>query len=305
MSMAKVLCVGHAVQDFVFSVDTMPATADKYRASGFETLGGGPAATAAVAVSRLGGAAQLATRVGDDLLANLIATELERYGVDCRLMRRMDGRHSSVSAVLVDSAGERMIVNYLDDSMDADPDWLDAYAPLDADAILADTRWPEGALLGLNLARSNRVPAILDADLPVPKDGGLVRAATHVAFSARGLSEFAGIENAEEALRSVDAQTEAWCCVTLGSEGVLALEDGQVTSFPAFKVNVRDTLGAGDVWHGAFALALAEGQPTSDAVRFASAAAALKVKNGRGRAGCAARDDVEDFLRQNLTENKS
>ncbi|NND46234.1 MAG: sugar kinase [Woeseiaceae bacterium] len=303
--MAKVLCIGHAVQDFVFSVDTMPAAADKYRASGFETLGGGPAATAAVAVSRLGGAAQLATRVGDDMLANLIATELEGYGVDCKLMRRMDDRHSSVSAVIVDSAGERMIVNYLDSSMDADPNWLAAYAPLDAEAILVDTRWPEGALLGLNLARSNEVPAILDADLPVPKDGELVRAATHVAFSARGLSEFSGIEDAEQALRSVDAQTEAWCCVTLGAEGVLALEDARMTSFPAFKVNVRDTLGAGDVWHGAFALALAEGQPTNAAVRFASAAAALKVQNGGGRAGCATREEVEDFLKHYVTENKS
>ncbi len=305
MSMAKVLCIGHAVQDFVFSVATMPATADKYRASGFETLGGGPAATAAVAISRLGGTAQLATRVGDDTLANLIATELEGYGVDCRLMRRMDGRHSSVSAVLIDSAGERMIVNYLDDSMDADPQWLDAYAPLDAEAILVDTRWPEGALLGLNLARSNEMPAILDADLPVPKDGELVRAATHVAFSARGLSEFSGIEDAEAALQSVDAQTEAWCCVTLGAEGTLVIEDGQLTHLPAFDVTVRDTLGAGDVWHGAFALALAEGKHTGDAVTFASAAAALKVQNGGGRAGCATREEVEDFLQHNFTENKS
>ena len=303
MSMAKVLCIGHAVQDFVFSVDTMPATADKYRASGFETLGGGPAATAAVAISRLGGAAQLATRVGDDLLANLIATELERYGVDCKLMRRMDGCRSSVSAVLVDSAGERMIVNYLDDSMDADPQWLDAYAPSDAEAILVDTRWPEGALLGLKLARSNKVPAILDADLPVPKDGALVQAATHVAFSARGLADFSGIDDPAEAIRSVNARTEAWCCVTRGSEGVLAIEDGQLTSYPAFKVNVRDTLGAGDVWHGAFALALAEGKTPGEAMAFASAAAALKVQNGGGRAGCATRKDVEDFLQQHGTES--
>lgn len=299
------LCIGHAVQDFVFSVDTMPVTADKYQAAGFETLGGGPAATAAVAISKLGGAVQLATRVGDDLLASVIAAELERYGVDCRLIRRFDGRRSSISAVLVDSAGERLIVNYVDNCMDADPEWLEACAPLNADAVLVDTRWPEGALLGLNLARSSEVPAILDAELPVPKDGKLVRAATHVAFSASGLSEFAGIEDAEEALWSVDAQTEAWCCVTLGAAGTLAVEDGQLSRLPAFDVTVRDTLGAGDVWHGAFALALAEGRPTGDAVRFASAAAALKVQNGGGRAGCATRKEVEVFMQDAVTENQS
>ena len=301
--MATVLCIGQAVQDFVFSIDTMPKAAEKYRASNFETLGGGPAATAAVAICKLGGTAQLATRVGDDMLANLIAAELESYGVDCTLMRRMGGRRSSVSAVLVDSTGERMIINYLDDSMEADPEWLHAYAPLDIAAVLVDTRWPEGALLGLNLATRNRLPAILDADLPVPKDGELVRAATHVAFSARGLAEFSGIEDAEAGLRSVHQQVENWCCVTLGADGLLIIEDGQLHHSPAFEVKVRDTLGAGDVWHGAFALSLAEGQATRDAVRFASAAAALKVRNGSGRAGCASRDDVEEFLLQQLTES--
>lgn len=301
--MATVLCIGQAVQDFVFSVDTMPMAAEKYRASSFETLGGGPAATAAVAICRLGGTAQLATRVGDDMLANLIAAELESYGVDCTLMRRMGGRRSSVSAVLVDSAGERLIVNYLDDSMEADPEWLHAYAPLDIAAVLVDTRWPEGALLGLNLATRNGLPAVLDADLPVPKDGELVNAATHVAFSARGLAEYSGIEDAEAALRSVHQQFGNWCCVTLGPDGLLMIEDGQLRHSPAFEVTVRDTLGAGDVWHGAFALALAEGQATGDAVRFASAAAALKVQNGGGRAGCATRGDVQEFLLQQAKES--
>ena len=303
--MANVLCIGHAVQDFVFSVDDMPTEADKYRASGFEAPGGGPAATAAVAISRLGGTARLAARVGDDLLANIIVAELESYGVDCTLVRRMAGRSSSVSAVLVDNSGERLIVNYLDASMEADPEWLHAYAPLDVGAILTDTRWPEGALLGLNLAKRNDLPAILDADVPVPADGELVKAATHVAFSASGLTDFSGIEDVEAALRIVDERTEAWCCVTLGSQGTLAIEDGELTHLPAFDVDVRDTLGAGDVWHGAFALALAEGESTGEAINFASAAAALKVKNGGGRAGCATRSDVERFLQKQVMENRT
>lgn len=303
--MAKVLCIGHVVQDFVFTVDTMPTKSDKYRASGFEALGGGPAATAAVAISRLGGTALLAARVGDDALASIVVEELENYGVDCELVRRMNGRRSSVSAVLVDNAGERLIVNYLDGSMDSEPDWLPARLPENIAAVLTDTRWPQGALHGLTLARQNNLPAILDADLPVPADGKLVRAATHVAFSAGGLAEYSGIDDVEAALRSVHAQTAAWCCVTLGSGGTLVIEDGQLTRLPAFRVKVRDTLGAGDVWHGAFSLALAEGQSTRDATMFASAAAALKVRNGGGRAGCATRKDVEDFLQQELTESNT
>jgi len=300
--MPQVLCIGHAVQDLVFSVDEMPEKPEKHQATGFETVGGGPAATAAVAICRLGGAAKLAARVGDDLMAGLIVTELESYGVDCALLKRMAGGRSSVSAVVVDSAGERLIVNYLDREMGSKPDWLPERLPDNVTAVLADSRWPEGALFGLNMARQHNVPAILDADLPAPLDGKLVEAATHVAFSAGGLAEFSGIEDPAEALRSVDGQTEAWCCVTLGSQGTLAIQDGRLTHQPAFDITVRDTLGAGDVWHGAFALALAEERPIAEAMTFASAAAALKVQNGGGRAGCAMRKDVEDFLNKQVTE---
>jgi sulfofructose kinase len=303
--MPYVFCIGHAVQDLVFSVDAMPAEPEKFRATGFETIGGGPAATAAVAICRLGGSAKLAARVGDDLMAGLIIAELEGYGVDCTLLRRMAGRGSSVSAVIVDSGGERLIVNYLDSGMDSEPDWLPERLPENVGAVLTDTRWPEGALRGLNLAKQHNLPGILDADLPVPPDGKLVEAATHVAFSAGGLSEFSGIEDTEEALRSVDRRTEAWCCVTLGSQGTLAIEDGRLTHRPAFDISVRDTLGAGDVWHGAFALALAEEQSIDEAMKFASAAAALKVQNGGGRAGCAIRKDVEDLLKKQVTENRT
>ena len=301
--MSHVLCIGHAVQDFVFSVDAMPAKPDKFRASGFETVGGGPAATAAVAIAKLGGSAHLAARIGDDMMAGLIVDELESYGVDCGLVKRMKGQRSSVSAVVVDSEGERLIVNYLDDNMDNEPDWLLEHLPENISAVLTDSRWPEGALLGLKLARQRDLPGILDADLPVVPDGVLVKSATHVAFSAGGLAAFSGIEDAEEALRSVDSQSEAWCCVTRGKQGTLAIEDGRLTRVPAFDVMVRDTLGAGDVWHGAFALALAEEQPIDEAMRFASAAAALKVQNGSGRAGCATRKDVDDFLQEQLMES--
>ena len=303
--MSQVLCIGHAVQDLVFSVDEIPPQPDKFRASAFDTVGGGPAATAAVAICKLGGTAQLAARVGDDLMAGLIVTELESYGVDCALLKRLANRRSSVSAVIVDREGERLIVNYLDAGMDSEPAWLPERLPENVAAVLVDSRWPEGALSGLNLARQRNLPAILDADLPAPLDGKLVEAATHVAFSAGGLAEFSGIENPEEALKSVDKLTEAWCCVTLGSQGTLAIQDGCLTRQPAFDITVRDTLGAGDVWHGAFALALAEEQTISEAMRFASAAAALKVQNGGGRAGCASRQEVENLMNKQVMENRT
>lgn len=303
--MAKVLCVGHAVQDFVFSVGAMPDAAQKYRASAFQSVGGGPASTAAVAISRLDGTALLAARVGDDSIAEVTLGELESYGVDCAHVRRLANCTSSLSAVIVDDAGERLIVNYLDPAMESSSDWLPQQLPPGVDAVLVDTRWPEGALHGLQLARQCDAPAVLDADLPVPADGELVRAATHVAFSAAGLAEYSGNSDPKQALQTVAESTDAWCCVTLGGEGTLYLKDGEPCVFPAYEVDVRDTLGAGDVWHGAFALALGEGQPISGALDFASAAAALKVSNGGGMSGAPLRREVEIFLRQRVREGQA
>jgi sulfofructose kinase len=302
--MKRVLCVGHAVQDYVFRVPRMPARAEKHRATGFSTTGGGPAATAAVAIARLGGGARLAARLGDDPIATEIETELRGFGVDCGALRRFAGRQSSVSAVFVDDAGERMIVNHTDPQMPTDPRWIDDLSLADVDAVLADTRWPEGAGRALARARDAGLPAVLDADLPVPPDGALLRAATHVAFSEPGLRQYAADDDLPRALRRVARDTGAWCAVTVGGDGVLVVDGrrsgadpaGDVERLPAFRVEVVDTLGAGDAWHGAFALALTEGATERDAVRAASAAAALKVSRPGGRAALPTRGERDRLL---------
>ncbi|MCU0757409.1 MAG: PfkB family carbohydrate kinase [Xanthomonadales bacterium] len=297
MSHGKVLCVGHAVQDFIFNVPEIPSTPEKHRATGFSSVGGGPAATAAVTVARLGGHALLAARIGADAVAALIEAELLDYGVDCRYLRRFPGCASSVSAVFVDQRGERLILNHLDRSIPAEADWLPYIPATGVHVVLADTRWPVGALAALTAARAAGLPAVLDADRPIPPDGELLKAATHVAFSQDALTDYTGIADPVQALRATGLS--AWSCVTAGGDGVHVLEHGAHRHLPGFRVPVVDTLGAGDVWHGAFALALAEGQSEAAAVRFASAAAALKVQRPGGRAGAPTRAELDHFLSSN------
>lgn len=296
--MATVLCVGHAVQDFVFGVPVLPSRAEKYLASSFTSVGGGPAATAAVAIARLGGHAALAARLGDDTIAGLIEGELAGHGVDCRALRRFPGCSSSLSAVLVDAAGERLIVNHLDRAMPDSAEWLPDPVALGAAAVLADTRWPAGAARALAGARAAGLPAVLDADKPLPRDRSLLATATHLAFSADALTGFTGDADPVRALHAVAATLDAWCCVTVGADGVYVLDRGRLEHHAGHAVPVVDTLGAGDVWHGAFALGLAEGMAADAAVRFASAAAALKVQRHGGRAGAPTRAEVEAFLNQ-------
>ena len=190
--MAEVLCVGMAVADFVFRVRAIPSRAEKYRAQSLETVVGGPAANAAIAVARLGGRAVLVTRLGEDAIADTVRAGLEAEGVACRIRRR--GR-SPVSAAAIDAAGERQVVNFPGEALVEAPGTLDDTAP---SAVLVDAHWTEAALAALALARSRGVPGVVDAEAPAAES--VLEAASHVAFSRSGLAAFTGIGDKEAAL---------------------------------------------------------------------------------------------------------
>jgi sulfofructose kinase len=296
--MTVVLLAGVAVVDFVFSLDEMPRSAEKYRARDAAIVGGGCAANAAVAVARLGGTARLASRLGTDLVGDIILADLDAEGVDCTLARRFPQGRSSFSSIFVDAGGERQIVNFRDPQLSFDAGWLKAAMPADFDAALGDTRWPQGAAAVLSAARARSLPGVLDAESPIGDAAEAVRAASHIAFSAQGLRQLTGIEDLDTALLAAAEETHAWVCVTDGGRGVAYVEDGRARRVPAYAVEVVDTLGAGDVWHGAFALALGERRPEPEAIRFANAVAALKCTRFGGRTGTPRRGEVEQFMKE-------
>ena len=293
--MTGVLCVGIATLDYVYGVEAMPTRAEKHRAHDLSIVGGGLAANAAAAVARLGGACWLAARLGDDPTATTILSELEVDGVDTRFCRRIPGLRSPVSAILVDRAGERMVISYADPAMPPATDWLPSVLPPGVGAVLGDTRWDAGAAVLFSVARRNSLPAVLDGDR-APSNPDVLQLATHVAFSVQGLRDVTGCENPREGLLKFGQTAANWVAVTMGPEGVAYLDKGEIRHIPAFAVTAVDTLGAGDTWHGAFALALAEGQAEPEAIRFASAVAAIKCTRFGGRTGAPGRREVEQFL---------
>lgn len=296
--MTTVLCAGIAVIDFVMSLDEMPRHAEKYRARDAAVVGGGCAANAAVGIARLGGHALLAARLGDDPIGDMILADLERDGVDCSLMRRLAGRRSSFSSIFIDAKGERQIVNFRDERMESDAAWLAGAKTPSFDAALADTRWGEGAAALMRLARERGKPAVMDVEAPSRIAAEALSLATHLAFSEQGLRDYSGTADLEAGLRLAHAEHGAFVCVTRGEAGVAWLEGGEIRSMPGFKVSVADTLGAGDIWHGAFALSLGEGRDEEDAMRFASAVAAIKCTRFGGRSGAPSRAEVEAFMRE-------
>jgi sulfofructose kinase len=150
----------------------------------------------------------------------------------------------------------------------------------------------------MHAARAAGIPAVLDFDeTPRGPVGVVLTAPTHVIFSAPALAAVSGEQDPVSGLRSVRTMTPSWIAVTLGAGGILWLDDADESrQSPAFDVDAIDTLGAGDVFHGAFTLGLAEGRPIEDVIRRASAVAALKCTRFGGRSGIPGTEEVDAFL---------
>jgi len=286
-----------ATVDFLFEVDSMPANAQKYSASSAQIVGGGGAANAACAVARLGGHALLAARVGDDMIGSLIVEDLKRHSVDCSLLAINTTAQSSFSSVLLDASGERQIVNYRGCDLSDDVTGIETANP---SAVLADTRWTNGSIAAMKLAREKNLPGVLDAEAPINPE--VLSLASHIAFSRQGLESLVGsligVSDVEAALRKVAESYPVWLAVTDGSNGVYSLDNGKFIYEPATTVDVRDTLGAGDVWHGAFAYWLGCGRSEMESVKFANAAATLKCTRPGGGRSCPELNEVLTFLNQ-------
>jgi len=295
-----ILCTGIAVLDMVFRVERHPRPDVKTQASEFRTINGGNAANAAVAIAHLGARASFAGPFGGpagiDTVGDTMLALMARENIECLDCPRLDGITTPISAISIDERGERAIVNFRDDRLMAvrprDADALVA----DCDAILADNRFPEFVREVCAAGRRRGIPIVLDADEPRQDANALLTLVSHVVFSAEGLRATAGTDHLGRALIDVGKQTSAFVAVTDGANDVLWLSEGELRQIPAFTVDVVDTLGAGDTFHGALTLLLAEGRSERAAMRFAAGAAALKCTRYGGILGAPARGEVEAFL---------
>ena len=294
---ASVLCVGQATLDHVLTVAGEIVVGRKHAAQRHDVVGGGLAANAAVAVARLGGATTLAGVIGDDETGDIVLAGLRAERVDVRLVQRARGAATPWSAVIVSAGGTRTIVNHNPSELLARP-----CADLDGvacDAVLVDGRWPAGSTAALSLARRRGIPGVVDVDrstVDAAVIADCLELASHLIFSEDALRDLAGTASAADGLRRVSRDTGAHVSVTLGSRGVAWLDGDEIRSLDAFVVDAVDTTGAGDVFHGAAALALAEGADEARAFAFASAAAALKCTRPGARAGIPSRPEVDDLL---------
>ena len=295
-----ILCAGIIVLDEVFLVEHFPQPDGKAIARNYFVVNGGCAANAAVAIARLGGAAALCGPLGgppgEDANGDRVLAALAREHVDCSACVRIAGCATPLSAIFIDDRGDRMITTYRDDRIATASPPDPARLVAAADAVLADNRFPDFVRPICAAARDRGLTVVLDADKPTDASDPLLRIATHIIFSGESLRATTATDDLATGLFRVGEATEAFLAVTDGPQDVLWRDGTTLRRSPAFPVKAVDTLGAGDVFHGAFALALAEGSDIAFAMRLGSAAAALKCARLGGSAGAPTRAEVEAFM---------
>lgn len=297
----RIICVGHAALDRIYRIAAFPPQPTKVRALEHIETGGGMAANAAVAIARLGGKAELWSRIGDDSAGAAIRAGLKAEKVDIRYVQSFEDARSSTSAIIVDGRGERLIVGQRDTFTPSGTSWLPLERVAGCGAVLGDVRWLEGLRATFTEARARGVPTVLDADLGAREAlGEILELADFAVFSAAALREFAPGTSDEARLAYVLTLGPRHAGVTLGPEGYLWRDaGGEPQRQPAFKVDVADTTGAGDAFHGAFTLMVAEGRPIAEVARVSTAVASLKCRRLGGRAGLPNRVELEAFLSRN------
>ena len=284
-----VLCLGHACYDHVFTVPHHPGSDEKIFAESLTGCGGGPAANAAVTVSRLGYRSAFAGYLGNDIHGQAHLDELLSERVDTRYLVRGKAP-TPVSVVLVKPDGSRSLVCYKGETQPLAEAAVD-FSGLSASVLLFDGHEPalsEGLL-------HCPVPKVLDAGSLHAGTESLMFRVDYLVGSEKFARQWLGKDDPERAVRKLAERSPA-VVITLGDRGLLWCRGNEAGHLPAYPVSAVDSTGAGDAFHGAFAAALSAGMPWERVLRFASAAGAVCCETLGARPGLPWAADLDRWL---------
>lgn len=288
-----VLCVGATAYDLIFQVDHHPKPDEKAIAGALLRCGGGPAANAAVTVSRMGLRAAFAGYLGRDVFGDLHLEELQAAGVHTGLIVRGEFP-TPLSSVWVKPGGERALVNYRSSDAPLPPGSID-FADLRPRVILFDGHEPGISLPLLARARAEGITTVLDAGSLNRGTSQLFNQVDCLVCSEAFAYEVTDASTAEGAMETL-ASRHPCVVVTLGAGGLIWARGRARGRLPAFSVEAVDTNGAGDVFHGAFAGCLALGREWEVTLLYSSAAAGLSCTRAGARTSIPTGAEVEAFL---------
>lgn len=289
------------VDEFLY-VDAYPPPDAKRRISGRERQCGGLTGTALIAAARLGAKCAYAGRLGDDELSAFIIANMEREGVDVsHVVRRKDAVPLYAVIIVDTTAHTRNIFYHVPGTAGAAPEEPAEEFIRAAKVLFVDQYGMEGMIRAARIAREAGVGVVADFEHSAgsARFPELLALVDHPLLPLEHASELTGKSDpaaAAGALWGEGVDTVAVTCGTQGSFYVSKDAPGEVRHQPAFAVETVDTTGCGDVFHGAYAAALARGVAVDERMRLASAAAAIKATQPGGQKGIPTLPVVEDFL---------
>ena len=293
-----VLGLGSVTVDFVGNIRGWPEKGVKKPLESFAICDGGLVGTALVAVSRLGGNAAFAGKLGQSEMARRALDALAKEKIDTSFIIRTEDAEPIVAFVLTDSAdGQRNIFWTKQGTQYPMPDefpvkdWFKKVS-----VLLIDSVCGRAGIEAAGMARQYNIPVVIDIERNEPHAAEAMALATHIIVGEDFAADFTGKSDTTAMLKCLQRSPEQTVIITLGRKGCVGLSNDGIFELPAYKVEVVDTTGCGDVFHGAYALAVARRKSVIEAARFASAAAALCATKLGGRAGIPTMNQLQSFI---------
>jgi sugar/nucleoside kinase (ribokinase family) len=259
---------------------------------------GGQCASAMVALSRLGLRTRYIGAIGNDDIGQFQLKSITDEGVDAGGVRVVEGAESQTAVIIIDrESGERTILWHRDDKLLIPADEVDPAAVTSGRVLLLDCHNVEASIAAARYAREAGVPVVIDIDNIYPGAERLFSMVDFLISSSSFPERLTGEKDLRVALKKIHEQTGSFfVAATQGVEGVLAYFKGQFIHSPAFKVECRDTTGAGDAFHAGFIYGLLCGHSVEETLRVANAVAALKCRALGCRTALPTRDELNSFL---------
>jgi len=299
MPQKAISVVGSIHMDFIIFTERFPKPGETITGKQFEMQPGGKGANQAVAAARLGKEVYMIGRVGDDYIGNLLIKNLEENKVNTLHVFETPQVHSGVALITVDSEGENTIV--------VAPGADNHLLPKDIDRAEKSFKKSEILLIQYEIpietiqyavkkAKEYSLKVIVNPAFVRKLPEGFYKYVDILTPNRIEAFEITGEKNIIDAGRKLLKMGVKTVVITLGAEGALVLHEKGHLKIPAIKVKPVDTTGAGDAFNGALAVAILEEKDIEEAVKFASAAAALKVTKPGAQKGLPYREELENFL---------
>lgn len=296
------MCVGLGLcaLDYTFQVHNYPRLDDKIETAAFTRQGGGPVPTALCSLSRLGVPAAFIGKCGKDTEGRAIRDELKHFGVNTSgLILDPDSRTPRAFIIVDKESGKRTVILDRTETSALSADEFKVDLIRKAKFLLIDGREVETSLTAAMLMQKSGGEVILDAGSPRKNIADILPYVDHLVVSNRFSIDFTQeVDPGNAALKLAHMGFKS-VVITSGNRGCLgATPDGHFYQQEAFEVDVMDTTGAGDVFHGGFIYGLVQGWGMPEVLKFASAVAAIKCTRLGGRRGIPELGEVEEFIRK-------